>query len=445
MSERDDLIKPPPHSIEAEQSLIGGLLIDNQAFDRVAFLDSKHFYRDDHRRIFEALRDLIERGRPADMVLLAEHLQARGDLEKTGGAAYLAALAQNTPSAFNLQRYAEVVRDKAILRELATRGMDVATRALAGAEDPHALAEEAGAAFLSIKLDSAPSDMVPLGVALVEAVEAADNPVKGLSCGLPVLDRRFGGLLPGDFIVIAGRPSMGKTALAMNIAEHVAAKEVVAVFSLEMTRAKIAGRMLRYHQVQVGRDRAVDHMDSLHLFIDHSAGITLGHMRLRLRRLKRARGGLGMVVIDYLQLLRAKAENRTQEVSEVSRGLKEIAKEFEVPVLAVAQLNRGAEGRSDARPVLSDLRESGQIEQDADIIAFVYRDEYYKPDTEWRGIAEIITRKNRDGAVGTDYLSFASEHTRFRPLDKELPKPSGPAAKGKVSNFEDFKSKAAGE
>ena len=438
-----DVIKLPPHSTEAEQALLGGLMLDNQAVDRIGFLDAKHFYRDDHRRIFQALRDLIERGRPADMVLIAEYLQGHGDLDKTGGHAYLALLAQNTPSSFNIQRYAELVRDKAILRELAQRGSDIAGRALNGAEDPRTLAEEAGAAFLAIKLDVAPSDMVPIGVALVEAVEAEDNPVKGLPTGFPILDRRYAGMQPGDLIVLAGRPSMGKTSLAMNIAEHVAANDVVAVFSLEMTRAKIAGRMLRYHQEKVGRDMAVDHIDRLKLFIDHSAGITLGHIRLRLRRLKRARG-LGMVVIDYLQLLRAKAENRTQEVSEVSRGLKEIAKEFEVPVLAVAQLNRGAEGRSDARPVLSDLRESGQIEQDADIIAFVYRDEYYKPDTEWRGIAEIITRKNRDGAVGTDHLSFTSEYTRFSPLDRELPK-RGPAPKGKVSNFEDFKSKAAGE
>ncbi len=438
-----EALRLPPHSSESECAVLGVLLLRGDVFDRISFLEAKHFYRDSHRLIYEALRELLERGSGADMVLVSDRLEKQGALEKAGGFAYLAALAQNAPSAANIARHAQVVREKAILRELAHKGGDIAARALAGVEEPLALAEEAGAAFLGIRLDSAPAEMAPVGVALTEAVEAADNPVKGLPTGYSDVDRRYGGLLAGDLIVIAGRPSMGKTAFAMNIAEHIAQDVTVAVFSLEMTRAKLAGRMLRWHTEALGsRDAAVDHIGSRKLWIDHSPAVSLGHIRLRLRRLKRTQG-LGLVVVDYLQLISERAENRTQEVSAISRGLKAIAKEFEVPVVAVAQLSRQVESRTDHRPQLSDLRESGQVEQDADIISFVYREELYKPDTEWRGIAEIITRKNRDGATGTDHLTFVSEYTRFLPLDKPLPERQEP--RSKVANFTDFKSKAAGE
>lgn len=435
-------LRLPPSSADSERAVLGALLLRSDAYDRISFLEARHFYRDDHRRIYGVLLELIEKGVSPDLVLVCDRLKAKAELDKAGGMSYIAELAQGAPSAANIARYAAVVRDKAILRELAQKGTEIAERALTGLDEPVALAEEAGAAFMSIKLDSGPAEMAHIGAALTEAVEFEDNPVKGLSSGFRVLDQRYNGLQPGDFIVLAGRPSMGKTSLAMNIAEYVARETTVAVFSLEMTRAKLARRMLRYHQTQMGRDAAVDHISGAKLWIDHSAVVTAGHMRLRLRRLQRTQG-LGLVVIDYLTLMSAKGENRTQEVSTISRECKAIAKEFMVPLIAVAQLSRSVEARTDHRPQLSDLRESGQIEQDADIITFLYREELYKPDTEWRGIAEAITRKNRDGATGTDYLTFMSEHSRFVALDRPLPERALP--KVRATNFTDFKSKAAGD
>jgi replicative DNA helicase len=440
-------LQPPPHSIEAEQSLLGALLLDNQAFDRVADLvTGEDFYRDDHRRIWRHVVRLIEAGKPADLVTVSDSIEASEDKDKTGGPAYLGALAQNTPSALHIRRYAELVRDKRILRQLAKAASDVMQKALSSSVDPKELAEEAGAAFLGIEVDQKPAEMVDFGAAVVEAVEWEDNPAKGLRTGFPDVDKMLPhGLMPGDFIIIAGRPSMGKTAFAINIGEHVAARAPVAVFSLEMTRRKIAGRALRYHESLLGRDGAVDHLSALTLHIDDTAAIGLGYMRLRLRRLQR-KHGLALAVVDYLQLMQAQgAENRTQEVSQLSRGLKALAKEFCIPVVAVAQLNRAVEGRADNRPVLSDLRESGQIEQDADVIAFVYRDEYYHPDTALRGIAEVLVRKNRDGATGTAHLRFIPEHTRFKPLDGPLPVAAIAEPKRTVQNFQDFKSRAAGE
>lgn len=434
-------LRVPPHSTEAEQSLLGALLIDNRAFERVSWLAENAFYEDRHRRLYAAIRRALEAGRAVDVATICDELGT--DLDKAGGVVYFAALAQNTPSALNIRRYAQMVRDKWLLREIAQRGTEIAERALGGIEAPQTLVEEAGSAFLSIEIDNRPAEMAEFGLAVTEAVEWSDNPVKGLSSGYKALDNIMHGLMPGDLIVVAGRPSMGKTALSMNIAEHVAKDKTVAVFSLEMTRRKVGARALRYHESILGRDQAVDHLSALKLHIDDSSAIGLGHLRLRLARLKR-KHGLGLAVIDYLQLMTAKAENRTQEVSALSRGLKAIAKDFGIPVLAVAQLSRGVEGRTDHRPMLSDLRESGQIEQDADMIAFVYRDEYYRPDSEWRGIAEVIFRKNRDGATGTAYLTFVPEFTRFKPLDRQLPE-RAPASKGKASGLYDVKSAAAGD
>jgi replicative DNA helicase len=439
-------LKPPPHSVEAERSILGGLILDNHALDRASFLEPAHFYRDDHRRIFAAIKELIERGRPADMVLVIEHLEAGGHLDKAGGAKYIAEVCQNTPGPANVARYAELVRDKAILRGLVQCGTEVAEKALVGTIPPMELAEEAAASFLGIQAQGDTGGAVGFGQALVEAVEAADNPVKGLSTGYQELDRVMGAMGPGDMIIVAGRPSMGKTALAMNIAEHVAAHDTVAVLSLEMQRRKIAGRVLRHHELKVGREAALDRLYRLKLFIDDSAAMTVGQARVRLRKIQRQHG-LKLVVVDYLQLMQAKGENRTQEVSAISRGLKEIAKSLNVVVLAVAQLNRGAEGRADSRPVLSDLRESGQIEQDADVIAFVYREDYYRPDTPWSGIAEVIVRKNRDGAIGTAHLEWHPETTRFTNMSRPLPARSTPEEerpKASTVRIPDRKSMAAG-
>jgi replicative DNA helicase len=434
--------KAPPHSLEAEQSLLGALLLSNDAYDRVSWLTDSSFYSDKHRRLWRALARCIEAGRPADVFTICEELG--DDLEKAGGPAYIGGLAQNTPSAYNVHRYAELVRDKAILRNLYARSMEIAEKAIGGATSALELADEAGGAFMAIDMARDGAEAVEMGRAALDAAEWADNPIKGLPTGFRSVDDIFGGLMPGDLIIVAGRPSMGKTALAMNIAEEIATETPVAVFSMEMTRRKVAGRSLKYHESMVGRDAAMDHLSSLKLYIDDSPALSIGYMRLRMRRIQR-KHGLGLVVVDYLQLMQAKAENRTQEVSAISRGLKALAKEFNVPVIAVAQLNRGAEARADNRPVLSDLRESGQIEQDADIIAFVYRDEYYKPETEWRGIAEVIVRKNRDGAIGTAYLNFIPEYTRFKPLDRPLPPRNEPPARGEVKNFSDYKTRAAGE
>jgi replicative DNA helicase len=439
--------KTPPHSTEAEQSVLGALLLDNQAFERVAdLLTGEDFYHDKHRRIWRHLSRLIEANKPADTLTVHESIESSEDRGKTDGPAYLGSLAQNTPSAANVRRYAELVREKALLRAVISNATGLAEDGFAPLADPKELIERAASVFTSIEVDRRPAEMVQFGAALTEAVEWADNPVKGLSTGYKGIDNIVGALGSGDLVVIAGRPSMGKTCLAMNIAEEVAKEETAAIFSLEMTRKKIAARSLKYHESLIGRDGAVDHLATLKLHIDDSAHITIGHMRMRLARLKRRRG-LGLVVVDYLQLMHApKAENRVQEVSEISRGLKAIAKDFNVPVIAVSQLSRVVESRPDHRPQLSDLRDSGQIEQDADVIGFVYRDEYYKPGSEWTGIAEVIFRKNRDGAVGTAYLTFVPELTRFKPLDRPLPQrevPTEPKPRRSVVTSADFK-KAAG-
>lgn len=414
--------KTPPHSKEAEQSLLGALMLDNQAFERVAdIVTAADFYADSHRRIWRHIARLIESGKPADTLTVHESIESSEDKGKADGPAYLGSLAQNTPSALNVRRYAELVREKSLLRQVVQHAGEITEEALGSHADSKDLIERAASIFTSIEVDRRPVEMVEFGAAVTEAVEWADNPVKGLETGYKAVDKIVGGLVPGDLVVIAGRPSMGKSCLAMNIAEVAAQDETVAVFSLEMTRKKIAARSLKYHESMLGRDGAVDHLATLKLHIDDSAHISLGHLRMRLARLKRRRG-LGLVVVDYLQLMHApRAENRVQEVSEISRGLKAIAKDFNVPVIAVSQLSRVVESRPDHRPQLSDLRDSGQIEQDADVIAFVYRDEYYKPDSAWKGIAEVIFRKNRDGAVGTAYLTFVPELTRFKPLDRPLP------------------------
>ncbi|HEX8106728.1 MAG TPA: replicative DNA helicase [Kofleriaceae bacterium] len=416
-------LREPPHSAEAEQSTLGALLLDNQAFDKVAWLEAGAFYQDRHRRLWSAIVRLLEAGKAADLTTVSDALGE--DLEKVGGLAYIGALEQNTPSAVNIVRYAELVQKNALLRSIAQRSMETAERAMAGTEEPLVIADDGAAALLALQAQADSGDATEFGAALVEAVEWADNPGRGLTTGYSAVDNILRGLMPGDFIVIAGRPSMGKTALAMNIAEHVAAREHVAILSLEMTKRKIAGRALRYHDSILGRDGALDHLYGLKLHIDDSSAMTLGQVRARLRRVKH-KHGLALAVIDYLQLLTAKAEKRHEEVATISRGLKAIAKDLNIPIIAVAQLNRAAEGRPDNRPQLADLRESGQIEQDADIVAFVYREDYYRADTPWRGIAELIVRKHRDGPVGTAYLKFIPEFTRFLTMDGPLPQREEP-------------------
>ena len=436
-------LKVPPHSSEAEQSLLGGLLLDNTALEKVSWLAPNAFYEDRHRRLWSCLVRLIEAAKPADMVTVCNEL---GDVElsRAGGRAYIAELAQNTPSALNIRRYADLVYEKYVQRQLVVVGTEIAERALIpGGVDVHAMLDDAEAQILRIAQSSerqaaGPVDLQPL---LARAFERIDHlyhqenkdGVTGLPTGFDDLDDKTAGLQPGDLIIIAGRPSMGKTALALNILENVAVRNGVpsVIFSMEMSGHQLATRLLgsiaRVDQHQMRRGKLQDEewsrlstgMGKLHgapVHIDESGGLTVAEVRARARRLKRQVGKLGLVVIDYLQLMeaRSKGEHRATEVSEISRGLKAMAKELDCPVIALSQLNREVDKRTDRKPVLSDLRESGAIEQDADLILFLYRDEVYHPDeVENKGLAELIIGKQRQGPIGTVRLTFLGAHTRF--------------------------------
>jgi replicative DNA helicase len=438
--------KTPPHSVEAEQSLLGALLLDNQAFDRVADLvTGEDFYRDDHRRIWRHITKLIEQNRPADVVTVSESVDASEDKDKTGGAAYLGSLAQNTPSALNIRRYAELVRERSVQRRLAQVATSIAEDALNPVgKEVGQLLDEAESRIFQIAESGARRDqglleIKPVLAKVFEKIDHLyhrDNPsdVTGVPTGYAKIDSMTSGLQPGDLIIIAARPSMGKTALALNIAEHVAVDNglPVAVFSMEMSSTQLAQRMLGsiarvdQHKMRTGKlnDREwsdlSEAMGKLHetpLFIDEGGALTALEVRARARRLKRQYSKLGLIVIDYIQLMSStsQGENRATEISEISRSLKAMAKELEVPVVALSQLNRAVDQRPDRRPVMSDLRESGAIEQDADVILFIYREVVYKPDLpeEQRGIAEVIIGKQRNGPIGTVKLTFLGQHTRF--------------------------------
>ena len=441
-------LKVPPHSIEAEQSVLGGLLLDNQAFDRVADLISgADFYRDDHRRIWRHVAKLIEAGKPADVVTVSESIEASEDKDKTGGPAYLGALAQNTPSALHIRRYAELVRERAVQRRLAQVATEIAESALAGTgKDSGQLLDEAESKIFQIaetgaRRDQGLLEIKPVLARVFERIDHLyhrDNPsdVTGVPTGFTDLDKMTAGLQPGELVVIAGRPSMGKTALALNIAEHVAVDNglPVAVFSMEMSGTQLAMRLLGsiskvdQHKMRTGRlndeewgklSEAIGKLHDTPIYIDEGGALSALEVRARARRLKRQFSKLGLIVIDYLQLMSSSnpkaGENRATEISEISRSLKAMAKELDVPVIALSQLNRAVDQRPDRRPVMSDLRESGAIEQDADVIMFIYREVVYKPDLpeEQRGIAEVIVGKQRNGPIGTVKLTFRGQHTRF--------------------------------
>jgi replicative DNA helicase len=433
--------------VEAEQSLLGALLIDNQAFDRIADLVSgEDFYRDDHRRVWKHIQKLVEASRPADVVTVAESIDASEDKDKTGGPAYLAALAQNTPSSLNVRRYAELVRERAVQRRLAQVATEIAESALAPTgKEVNQLLDEAESKIFQIAESGARKDQGLLGIAPILAkvyeridhLHQQDNPsdVTGVPSGFTDLDSRLAGLQPGDLIIVAGRPSMGKTAFAINIAEHVAMHPSVslpvAIFSMEMGASQLAMRMLSSlgkvdaHKLRTGRlndeewSQLTDAMGRLHeakIHIDETPALNALEVRARARRLKREYSKLGLVVVDYLQLMSAttQGENRATEISEISRSLKALAKELEVPVIALSQLSRAVEQRNDRRPMMSDLRESGAIEQDADVILFIYRDEVYFPDKEEaKGRAEVIIGKQRNGPIGRVDLTFLGRYTRF--------------------------------
>ena len=437
-------LRIPPHSIEAEQSVLGGLLLDNAAFDKIADLVGENdFYRDEHKRIYRQIRKLLEQSKPVDVITVAESLDLAGEGSETGGLAYLGELAANTPSAANIRRYAEIVRERAILRQLVTAGDEIAGSAFNPlGRDPKQLLDEAEAKVFAIaeggfRHQTGFQHINPLLTQIVERIQELhdrDNPsdITGVPTGYHDLDAKTSGLQPGDLLIVAGRPSMGKTSFALNMAEHVAIEVglPVAVFSMEMGGAQLAMRMLSSvgrldaHRVRTGRLNddewsrltfALGKMHEAPLYIDETPALNPIDLRARARRLHRQCGKLGLIVIDYLQLMSSagQGENRATEISEISRSLKGLAKELNVPVMALSQLNRSLEQRPNKRPVMSDLRESGAIEQDADVIMFIYRDEVYNPDTPDKGSAEIIIGKQRNGPIGMVRLTFLGEYTRF--------------------------------
>lgn len=441
-------LRVPPHSLESESSVLGGLLLDNAAWDRVSeIVAESDFYRFEHRLIFTALASLINAGKPADVVTVYEQLQSLGKAAEMGGLAYLNALAQFVPSAGNIRRYAEIVRERAILRKLVTASDDIASSAFNPNGRPvSAILDEAEQKIFNIGEEGARTrqgfqSMDALVVQLLDRVqEMSENPndVTGVATGFYDLDRMTAGLQGGDLIVLAARPSMGKTALAINIAEHVALHEglPVAVFSMEMGAAQLAVRIVgSIGRIDQGHLRtghlteeewthltdAVERLRSVSLHIDETAGLSVAELRASARRLARQCGKLGLVVVDYLQLMSGSAgsdgENRATELGEISRGLKMLAKELHCPLIALSQLNRSVETRPDKRPMMSDLRESGAIEQDADIIMFIYRDEYYtKEACKEPGVAEILIAKQRNGPTGVVKLAFINKLTKFESL-----------------------------
>lgn len=439
-------LKIPPHSVEAEQSVLGALLLDNEAFEKVAdLIGAADFYQDNHRRIWRHIARMVEANRPADMLTVNDSIETSEDQGKTGGGAYLAALAQNTPSAFNVRRYAELVREKSVQRQLAHVGTEIAESALSpGGVDIGRLLDEAESKIFQIaaagaRRDQGPSDLNPLLARVFERIDHLyhqDNPngVTGVPTGYVDLDAKTAGMHAGDLIIVAGRPSMGKTALALNIAEYVAVDKAlpVAIFSMEMSGMQLANRLLGsiarvdQHKMRTGKlsdaqwGALSDAMTKLHdapISIDETGGLTVLELRARARRIKRKFGRLGLVVIDYLQLMEAsqRGEQRAAEVSEITRSLKAMAKELDCPVMALSQLSRKVDERPDRRPIMSDLRESGAIEQDADLILFIYRQVVYTPDMpeENAAVAEVIIGKQRNGPIGMTPLTFLGAYTRF--------------------------------
>ncbi|WMW79141.1 replicative DNA helicase [Undibacterium cyanobacteriorum] len=440
-----DSLRVPPHSIEAEQSVLGGLMLDNAAWDRIAdFIREDDFYRFDHRLIFQAIVKLINSSRPADVITVYDYLNAAGKADDAGGLTYLNALAQNTPSAANIRRYAEIVRDRGILRKLITVADEIASDALnPQGKEVKQLLDAAEAKIFAIAEEGARGAqgfqaIQPLLTQVVERIDELYNrdqtsDITGVPTGFVDLDRMTSGLQPGDLIIVAGRPSMGKTAFSINIGENVAIDSglPVAVFSMEMGGAQLAMRMLGsvgrldQHRLRTGRlidedwprlTYAIQKMNEAQFYIDETPALSSIELRARARRLSRQCGKLGLIIIDYLQLMAGNSgggENRATEISEISRSMKGLAKELGCPVIGLSQLNRSLEQRPNKRPVMSDLRESGAIEQDADVILFIYRDQVYNPDSPDKGTAEIIIGKQRNGPIGSVRLAFLGEYTKF--------------------------------
>jgi len=434
--------KLPPQALEAEQSLLGGLLLDNRKWDEVSdAVGRQDFYSKNHQLIFEAIRGLQSSGDPADVVTTSEWLDKQGNLEYAGGLAYIGTLANNTPSTANIMTYAKIVRERAILRSLIAAANDISDSAYSPAgRTPREVLDHAEKLVFDISERDGRSrqgftsiqDLLTRSIDRIEELFDSKEAITGVSTGFADLDYMTSGLQRGDLVIVAGRPSMGKTSFAMNVAEYVAVEKQspVAIFSMEMPGEQLAMRMLsslgriNSNKVRTGRlgdddwprlNSAVGMLDKAPMFIDDSPGLNPLDLRSRARRLLRENRSIGLIVVDYLQLMQATDtnENRATEISAITRSLKMLAKELNVPVVALSQLNRSLEQRPNKRPVMSDLRESGAIEQDADVILFIYRDEVYNEDTDQKGVAELIIGKQRNGPIGTTKLTFRGEFTRF--------------------------------
>lgn len=434
-------LKMPPNSIEAEQSLLGGLMLDNAAWDKVAdLIVASDFYRKDHRLIFAGIAELAETSNPCDVVTLSELLDNRDELEASGGLEYLAMLSNETPGAANVRAYARILRERSTLRSLISAGNQISGSAFAtDGRSASDLVDEAERLVFEIAEKGSRGQIgfrhlksiLPDAVDRIDLLHQSGGDITGIPTGFTEFDKLTAGLQAGELIVIAGRPSMGKSTLAVNIAENAAigAKVPTAIFSMEMPSQQLAFRMIsslgRVDQTHLRTGKfpdedwsrintAVQLMSDAPIFIDDSASLSPTEIRARARRLKREHG-LGLIVVDYLQLMQVHGskENRATEISEISRSLKALAKELELPIIALSQLNRSVEQRTDKRPIMSDLRESGAIEQDADLIVFIYREEVYNQDTPRKGIADISIAKQRNGPIGDFLLTFVGRFTKF--------------------------------
>jgi len=439
-------LKVPPHSLDAEQAVLGGLMLDNTAWDHVADrVGEDDFYLPDHRAVFRAVRELADKNQPFDVITLSDWLESRKTLSDESVFTYLGELARDTPSAANIRAYANIVREHSVLRQLIEVGTQICDTAFnAEGRDSKTLLDEAEQRVFQIaELGSRSGfknikSLLKTTVEHIDALFEKDDPITGIPTGFNEFDEKTAGLQAGDLIIVAGRPSMGKTSFAMNIAEYAAVKQCasVAIFSMEMPGEQLAMRMLASlgridsHRLRIGKlaeedwprlSSAVAVLTDTAVFVDDSAALTPTELRARARRLKREHQ-LDLIIVDYLQLMQVSGstENRATEISEISRSLKALAKELHVPIIALSQLNRSVEQRPDKRPVMSDLRESGAIEQDADLIVFIYRDEVYNKESEHKGTAEIRIAKQRNGPIGDVTLTFLGQYTKFENYIPEI-------------------------
>ncbi len=449
-------LKTPPQNVEAERAVLGSILIDHEAIHKVLeFLREEDFYREAHRKIFAIMVHLSQKGEPTDLVTVSHALQQEGCLEMAGGASYLSDLVDSIPSSANIASYGKIIREKGMVRNLISAASEIATMGYENAEEAETLLDQAEKMIFNLSENRLRASFTPVkdivkdSFKKIEQLFESKGEVTGVATGFTEFDSMTCGLQKDELIIIAGRPSMGKTALALNMAEYAAihGRAHVAIFSLEMSKESLVTRMLcsqafidssRLRKGQLEEKdwplltKAAGHLSDISLYIDDTPAVTVMEMRAKARRLKREHG-LDLIIVDYLQLMRGSSnvQNREQEISEISRSLKGIAKELKVPVVALSQLNRAVENRTNRRPQMADLRESGAIEQDADVICFIYRDEVYDPNTPDKGVAELIIAKQRNGPTGTARLAFLNQYTKFENL-AYVPQPEG------ATDFGDF-------